>query len=771
MKKQLWNDSWSFRRVSEEESKIVNLPHDAMIYEKRTPNALTKDAGAFFEISEYVYEKELTVNARHACLEFDGVYKNARVYLNGELKKESPYGYAPFVVELGEVREGDVVRVECGIAAAPDSRWYPGAGIYRDVNLYTTDEDEYVRVNGVKVSTVDYKKGIVNVKVDAEKALVEIVDNGQVIAKAEGNDVELTIDKVQLWSAETPYLYTVRVTVGNDTVEDRFGVRKVEYNRTGLYVNGINTLLRGGCLHHDNGLLGSATYYKSEYRRVKKLKEAGFNAIRSSHNPTSRHLLQACDELGMYVMDETWDMWFHKKSKEDYGGKLWREHHNEDIANMVNRDFNHPSVILYSIGNEVSEPAKPEGLQAIKDMVALIHSLDPNRLVTGGFNLMIIANAAKGKGIYDEEGGMNANNSAAKTSGMNSTMFNMITSMVGTGMNKSANSKQADAVVSPAMDALDLAGYNYASGRYKLDAKLHPERVIFGSETFPHTIDENWNYVRELDTVVGDFIWTAWDYIGENGIGAWAYGKENAGFFKNYPWWLADVGAFDILGNPNAEAYWVGAAWDKLDKPAMTIQPVKDEKPYKGSWRGTNGLPSYSWKDCEGKKAVCEVFFHCAKVELYQNGKKIASRKPKGSRTIFKIKYIPGTLEAVAYDASGKEIGRNKLVSANRNVRTALLPEEKSVKLNDIVYVDVCICDDKGVVESNADTKVKVSVENGELLAFGSARPNTVEDLHSGEYNTYYGRALAIVKATGKGTIKVKAESRYNSAETEIEVR
>ena len=500
------------------------------------------------------------------------------------------------------------------------------------------------------------------------------------------------------------------------------------------------------------------------------LKEAGFNTIRSAHNPTSKHLLQACDELGMYVMDETWDMWFFKKNKADYGGKLWREHHNEDIQNMVDRDFNHPSVILYSIGNEVSEPAKPEGLQAVKDMVALIHSLDSNRLVTGGFNLMIIANAAKGKGIYDEEGGRSSDDSG-KMKGMNSWMFNFITSLVGPGMNKSANSDKADKTVSPAMDALDIAGYNYGSGRYPLDAKKHPTRVIYGSETFPYTIDENWKMVEQYPTVIGDFIWTAWDYIGENGIGAWAYGKGNAGFTKPYPWWLADTGAYDIIGTPNAEAFWVQAAWGKLERPMITVQPLNhDGRPYKATWRGTNGIDSYSWRNCEGKKGVCEVFFKCAKVELFQNSKKIGTAKVNGSRAKFNFKYQPGTLEAVAYDNAGNELARNMLTTAGANLQLKLESEEKTIKCNDLIYVNVTICDEKGTVESNADTKVRIEVENGELLAFGSANPCTEEDIHAGEFTTYYGRALAIVKAKEPGVITVKVSGNGMNAETTVRV-
>lgn len=766
MKKQLFNENWIFRRLNEKETSKVTLPHDAMFHEPRSADAPSGDAEAFFLVGMYRYEKEFECDAKHAYLGFDGVYKDAKVYLNGELKGEYHYGYAPFVVELGELKGKNTVAVECGVEKAPDSRWYSGAGIYRDVTLYTADEDGFIRVNGVKVSTLDYAKGLINVKTDVSEgeAQIEVFDGEKKVAEAKGNDVNIEIPEVKLWDADHPFLYTVKASVGKDTVCERFGVRQVVCDK-GLFVNGKKVLLKGGCVHSDNGLVGSESYRKSEYRRVKILKDAGFNAIRCSHNPASKHLLDACDELGLYVMDEGWDMWFHHKTKGDYA-TWWREYHDEDLKNMVDRDFNHPSVIMYSIGNEVSEPAKPEGVKVIGEMVDLLHSLDRNRLVTGGFNLMIITNASKGKAIYDEEGGLNQDSS--QLNGMNSTMFNMIVSMIGSGMNKSANSKKADEICSPALDQLDICGYNYASGRYALDAKLHPDRVIFGSETMPYTIGENWKMVETMDNLVGDFIWTAWDYIGENGIGAWSYTKDGRAFAKPYPWWLADTGAFDIIGTPNAEADWAKAAWHVTDKPLIDVRPINhDEKVAKAAWRGTNGMASYSWKNCEGRKMIVEVFTDGAKVDLYQNGKKVKSAKTKEDRALFKLTYVPGELEAVAFDGKGTEIGRNKLVSASSDLKVVLRPEEDCVAKGDIVYVAVNVEDENGIVESNADRRLKIEVENGELLAFGSANPRTIEDVHRGEYTTYYGRAMAIVRANGSGNIKIKVDDA--AAEIKVE--
>ena len=766
MKKTVFNQDWFFSKIGEEGKTLLTLPHDAMFHEIRRADAPSGDGEAFFEAGMYRYEKEFECDAKHAYIGFDGVYKDAKVYLNDELKGEYHYGYAPFVIELGELKGKNKVAVQCGIEKLPDSRWYPGAGIYRDVTLYTSDEDEYIKVNGVKVSTLDYKQGLINVKSEVTKGevKVEIYDGETKVAEASGNDVDIKLDGVKLWNAEHPFLYTVKVALGKDEVIERFGVRQVEVRR-GFLVNGEKVSLKGGCLHSDNGLLGAASYYKSEYRRVKILKDAGFNAIRCAHNPASKHLLTACDELGMYVMDEGWDMWFHHKSKGDYA-TYWREYHNEDLKNIVDRDFNHPSVVMYSIGNEVSEPAKPEGLKVTGEMVDLLHKLDPNRVVTGGFNLMIITNAAKGKAIYNEEGGLNESTSN-KQQGMNSTMFNMIVSFLGSSMNKAANSKKADAICSPSLDKLDIAGYNYASGRYALDEKLHPDRVIFGSETMPYTIGQNWKMVEELPNLVGDFIWTAWDYIGENGIGAWSYTPDGTRFSKPYPWWLADTGAYDIIGTPNGEAHWATAAFHASDKPLIDVRPMNhDRKVTKAAWRGTNSMPSYSWKGCEGRKMIAEVFTDGARVDLYQNGKKVKSAKVKEDRAVFKLNYVPGELEAVAFDAGGKEAGRNKLVSASGDLKLVLRPEEDQVKKGDIVYVAVNVEDENGIVESNADRSVKLEVEGGELLAFGSANPRTTEDLFTGEYSTYYGRAMAIIRADRKGSIKVKAAD----ASAQIEV-
>ena len=550
MKKITFNDNWIFSKQGFTDTRPVTLPHDAMIHEQRAPENPSGSAGAFFPGGKYVYEKTFPrPEAAHVLLQFEGVYKNARVFLNGKEAGGAAYGYIPFFVCADDylIDGENTVRVECENQNQPDSRWYSGAGIYRPVWLWEGPEDSIVP-ESVKISTVSYAPAVIRVT-SPEPVKVNV---GGV--SGEGTDFQLSLPDAKPWSDTTPNLYTAHVTNGIDNEDIRFGIRKIEWSSKGLFINGKETLLRGGCIHHDGGILGAAACDVSEYRRVRKMKEAGFNAIRSAHNPASRAMLEACDELGMYVMDETWDMWYSHKSKFDYAGEF-PAHYKSDLRAMVNRDFNHPSVIMYSIGNEVSEPAQEKGVKLAQEMVDYLHGLDQNRAVTGGMNLMIIARSAKGNGVYKEDGGRDDGGKQNAMNGMSSTMFNMVTSMVGTGMNKGANGKKADAVTSPVLDALDIAGYNYASGRYPLEGKAHPDRVIFGSETFPQDIWKNWQMVKQYPYLVGDFMWTAWDYLGEAGIGAWAYTPDGKSFDKPYPWLLADVGALDLLGDPNGELF------------------------------------------------------------------------------------------------------------------------------------------------------------------------------------------------------------------------
>lgn len=769
MKRTDFNHGWRCNGAA------VTLPHDAMIRKERTAGAPGGSAQAYFPGGEYVYEKRFErPGAGHVLFQFEGVYRNARVWINGHEAGGTEYGYLPFLINADPyLTEGEnIIRVECENKNQPDSRWYTGAGIYRPVWMWT-GAGESIEPEAVRIRTLSTEPARIQVTVEcAGEPLVQIRDGEAVVVQGRGRNVELEVPEAKFWSEESPYLYTCVAALERDESETAFGIRTIAWDNKGFYINGKPTLLRGGCLHHDNGIVGAATYDESEWRRVRMLKEAGFNAIRSAHNPASRALLEACDYYGLYVMDESWDMWFHHKSRYDYAG-CWKKNYLKDLQTMVNRDFNHPSVVMYSIGNEVSEPAKEDGLKKVREMVDFLKDTDGTRPVTGGFNLMILSKARKGKGIYNEEGGRDES-ADQKMQGMNSTMFNFITNLVGTGMNKSANSKAADKATALCLDMLDMAGYNYASGRYPMEGKCHPERIIFGSETFPQDIAKNWAMVERYPYLVGDFMWTAWDYIGEAGLGAWAYTNDGTGFNKPYPWLLADTGAFDIVGTPNGELFLAQAAWGVTQKPVIGVQPVNHSgrKPAKMAWRGTNALNSWSWRGCEGNKAVVEVFSNAAVIELLVNGKSLGKKKVKGCKAVFKTRYEAGKVEAIAYDASGNRISDNSMVSAIGKVCVSAVAETDRAIPGEVVYIHVALTGENGIVESNADEKLTVRVEGGEFLGFGSANPRTEERFGAASYTSYYGIALAAVRVGPSGCTKVIVSGMESGTDTvEILIR
>ena len=751
--------------------KPVILPHDAQITEIRTKDASNGGHG-YFPGGVYTYEKTFTApdgwQDKCVLIEFEGVYKNASISLNGKPLCFHAYGYTGFFVELTDLRYGaeNTITVQADNSRLPNSRWYSGAGIYRPVWLWLCEKDG-LRPESVRIRTVSIDPAVVRIE---SPVFVRAEVDG---ICGEGTEFELTIPDANLWSDESPFLYTARIIAGaGDSMEVVFGIRQIAWSNRGLFINGKETLLRGGCIHHDSGILGAATYAESELRRVRILKENGFNAIRSSHNPASKALLDACDWYGVYVMDETFDMWYNRKNPYDYGldfEKCWEE----DTSAMIRKDYNHPSVILYSIGNEVAEPAEAKGLAYGRKMVDLCHRLDPTRPVTCGTNLMIIGRAAKGQGIYkDGEQKTGGGEGKPEKDGQNaSLMFNIMASFVGPGMNKGGNSRRVDKLTTPFLDSLDIAGYNYGSGRYPLEEKAHPDRVVFGSETFPQDIWKNWQMVKKYPYLVGDFMWTGWDYLGEAGLGAWSY-TGGMPFNRPYPWILSGSGVIDILGIPDGSCKYASTVWGLEDKPVIAVRPANHPgvRPSRSVWRGTNALLSWSWSGCEGNKTLVEVYSDQASVKLYLNGRKLGSKRIRECRAVFHVSYKPGVLTAVACDSSGRETGRSILRSAKGPFQIAIRPEAKSAKPGEILYIPIRIEGENGIVESNADRKLSVRVQGGQLLAFGSANPCTKEQYHTGSFTTYYGCALAIVRAEQAGHITVTAADGSNQVQKTIRI-
>lgn len=763
MKKINFSKDWNFYKKDNKQILSVQLPHDAMFQEERLADNPSGAGGAYFAGGTYMYEKEFEVplewKTKHIIFQFEGIYQTAIIYLNNQEAGRVYNGYTTTeIVADSHLQYGKMNRIHVAVdnQNQPNSRWYSGAGMYRPVWLYVTEQDG-IELHGVKIRTISYEPAQIEVCVSTGKGVPEIMilDGKNEVAKAKGSCVTIDIPEAKLWSDEFPNMYTCHVELNEDgvadVVDEKFGIRKLEWSPEGFLLNGKETLLRGGCIHHDNGLLGACGYEDAEWRKVRIMKEQGFNAIRSSHNPCSQAMLEACDALGMYMVDETWDMWYRHKSKYDYA-EFFTINYKEDIRVMVEKDYNHPSVIFYSIGNEVSEPTSQEGLALEKVMIDYLHELDSSRVATAGFNLMIIANASKGEQMYDGEGGVNTLSSGE----MDSAMFNQITQQIGLGMNHAADSDEADDAITPAVDMLDIVGYNYASGRYPLEGEKHPERIVFGSETFPQDIFHNWNMVKKHPYLVGDFMWTAWDYVGEAGIGAWSDSIDAMGFNNPYPWLLGGSGVIDLLGNPDGQALYAKTVWGLSDTPLIAVRPVNmpDDKTIRSVWRGTNAFPSWSWRGCEGKQAFVEVYADGDEVELLINGVVKGRKKLEAQKVNFETVYEAGVVEAVTYDINGNEIARSTLLSATKNLNVYITPEDEIV-CGKLLYVNINICGENGIVESNADEKMKVFVEGGELLAFGSANPRTEESYLDGNFTSYYGRSQAIIRVGNEKELKI----------------
>ena len=704
--------------------------------------------------------------------------------------------------------EGNRLLVEADNSAVPNSRWYSGAGIYRPVWQLTAGRT-YIVPGSLRVTTESIDPAVVRVECEAaggnaSAAAIVKKDDAMVasvrLQKAPDSQRftgAVMIPDPKLWSDESPELYEVTVTLVPEdfaaqaakeetlTVLDeetvKFGIRTLSWGPKGFFVNGKETLLKGGCVHHDNGILGARSFAEAEWQRVAILKNYGFNAIRSAHNPMSRSALEACDALGVYVMDELWDMWFQKKNPHDYA-EHFMAHFKEDIASMVDKDYNHPSVVMYSIGNEVSEPAKPEGLAVAKEIVTELKKLDSSRPTTGGINIMILLMSSMGIDLFasnmqEEEKDTGDIIEEAKQkmaekkpeTPVDSTAFNEMISQQGDQMSAASARPEADAVSSPLFELLDIAGYNYGISRYENEGTLHPERVVVGSETFPKDIYRVWQQIKKTPYLIGDFMWTSWDYLGEVGIGSWTYEESMDGFNKPFPWILAEAGALDILGNETAEAGLAAVAFG-AKKSYLAARPANHggREPFMAMWRGTNALPSWSYRNCEGTETVVEVYGEGAEAELLLNGASLGREKLIDGQAKFKVTYEPGELRSVVYDECGQPVAGDVLQSAEGGIFIAIDVIHPLTDSGVRYYMLNLRGRKNGVVECSADTRLTVEVENGELLALGSARPNEEESYLTNTVTTYYGRALAIVRAKEGFRMTVKGEGISNIAEVRL---
>lgn len=776
-----FNDNWTVVGHGEDNPTSITLPHDAMIGATRSRTGATGTHGGYFPGGRYVYSKSWTVPGdladRQMSLFFEGVYGRTRIRVDGMEVGASVGGYREFAVPLHELTPGRTLLIEVDVdnTAVPNSRWYTGTGIYRSVRLEAVPAAHLVR-DGVTLRTTRLagSGATVNVIVEAtnpdDLALIAEVD----IEDANGHhfrgtgpiingraELELSIPNAQLWSDSSPNLHAavIQLKAGDKTVDSRalkIGLRTIEVDAAhGLRINGKQTLLRGACIHHDNGILGAATFRAAEFRRARILKEAGFNAIRSSHNPLSRDFLDACDELGLYVLDELTDTWFESKTAHDQADQfddLWRD----DAASMVAKDRVHPSVIMYSIGNEIAESGSERGIATAHEISNFVRSIDSDRPTTIALNFLLNVMATFGRSLFDTSEHDPAK-SERKPSAVTSTVANVLANRIGGMMQTIAKLPRADKVSRDTLTAVDVAGYNYAWGRYRGDAKRHADRVVLGTESMPGDIPQIWRLVERLPNVIGDFCWTGWDYLGEAGIGTWSYGPEPASISKPYPALVAGCGLIDITGEPDTPLLLAQAVWGQLDSPRIAVRPLDHagDKVRRGTWRSTDALQSWAWKGCEGRTAEIEVYSTDDEVEVLVNGRSLG-RRASGTRrdfvTRFKAPYEPGEIVAVGY-RNGVETSRSALRSAGTTqLRLTAEKPELRADAQDLAYVHIAIADADGIVEMLDDDIVVVEVAGpAELAGLGSAATSTEESFTDARQTTWRGKALAIVRSTATG--------------------
>lgn len=796
MKKTNINENWRFWKNESFFSpfweyqgayRTIDLPHDAMIEETPYKESTNKNTTGFHDGGNYIYEKHLYVSeekrGKTLMLRFDGVYHMSQVYLNGYPIANHVNGYTAFYADMADgIRYGEdnEIRVVVRNNAMPNSRWYSGSGIYRDVYLLE-GEDIYIEPQSLQALTRMADSEMAEIEVSAllkntgnqrQDILVKFTleDQKQKIVAEKVIPLPLMADKVQkiqttlyvvgpaLWDEEHPDLYTLRAEVMRnsqicDTEESIFGIRTLSLDpKRGLRINEKSIKLRGACIHHDNGILGSACYAGAEYRKVKMLKEAGFNAIRMSHHPMSEHLLLACDRLGMYVMDETFDIWNRSKSDYDYSlsfARCWEE----DVEAMVQKDFNHPSVIMYSLGNEIPEISHDSGIVYLRKLHEKVKSLDSSRYTTtaitspflmGEEHDTIFKEVLEDKVASGEEKMDMANVDVNEFLGL----FQKYT--------KDMNchpifSKRLERVCA----AVDIGGYNYLTERYPLDQKLVPNRMIVGTETYPPQIGENWGYVKAYNNLIGDFTWTGIDYLGESGIGVVGYTEGEGGFGASFPCQVAYCGDIDLTGYRRPTSYFREIAFGLRRKPYLAVNdPVHfGKKQFKTAWTAGDQIASWTFPGREGCKTTVEVYSASSFVELFQDGESLG-RKECGEKcnytAVYEVVYRPGVLTAKAIysETETEEFQLTTVMDAKPVIK-------KEKEEGDLWFITVEFMDKDENLDMSNDTDLQIKVLNGELLGFGTANPNYTESYSTCHTKVFQGRALAIVKAEKEPEIEL----------------
>jgi beta-galactosidase len=764
----------------------VDLPHDLSIHKARNQNYTTGSGGGYAWSGVITYRKKFLIPAewhgQGVQIEFEGVYMNAEVSINGQLVALHPYGYTSFIVDLTphlkHGAESDLVVV-VNNSAQPNSRWYSGTGIYRHVWLRTGGAGTlWIEPWGVFVTTpvVDRDASTVNVLTELSGFVADVIlrstildASGAVVAQTEtpasSSIIEQTlgVKNAQLWSVDEPNLYTlISEVLVNDALVDAekttFGIRSIAVDaQNGFRLNGVAMKLKGGCVHHDNGLLGAASYDRAEERKIELMKASGYNAIRCVHNPPAPAMLDACDRLGMLVIDETFDCWRIGKAPNDYH-LYFEDWWQRDTESMVKRDRNHPSIIMWSIGNEVMErTGVSDGYTWARKQADLIRSLDATRWITSAINFLfeeMLVDPLMLKNLADDPSLFEPKN-VVPTDPETDRWGNLTREF---------------------SEALDVVGYNYLYTRYDWDGKHFPGRVIVGTESFPYLAYEK--ETERLPFVIGDFVWTSIDYLGESSLGRVTV-DDPTPFYDANPWphHLANCGDIDICGFKRPQSYYRDLLWGVRTAPFLAVLDPElfGRKLQFNQWGWEPVIDSWNFPGQEGKKTRVDVYSVDEEVELFVNDVSIG-RKPSGdaqkNKTSFEVTYEPGTIEVVGYQG-GKETGRTSLKTAGAPASLHLTADRSEIHstFGDLAYVTLEIVDQDGYLVKSADPEVTFEVTGvGVLLAMGTANP-TSEELYVGnKRKAWNGRLMAVVRSNGQaGEILLKASAEgLNAAELRL---
>lgn len=801
------DDQWTFRRGFADSLGMLNgipgtgvdLPHDGMIGTEVSPDAPAKSDSGYFKGDATNYTRYVMIPKEweHECvgLKLDGAMMNATLEINGCKAGSCHYGYAPWYADLTDyVTFGEENRITVNLNPTMhvNSRWYTGSGLYRGVMLCHGPK-VHIADDGIFACTKEVADGyaFLGFRVEVENATPEkrlaevclrITRDGeeetlgsvsQVIQVGPGTTetacLSMSLKDPALWDADHPNLYQIRAQVRNlgvfrthfiadsanttDEAAVLFGIRTITADPVrGLRINGKTVKLKGGCLHHDNGLLGAVSLYEAEARKVRKLKEIGFNAIRTAHNPPSAALVEACDREGMYIFDEAFDAWGIAKRGGDYS-QFFDSDWKKDLSAFVRRDRSHPAVILWSTGNEIPERGGlNNGYTLAAQLAETIRNLDGTRPVSNGI-------CSLWSGLDDE---------TAK----------------GQSQEQNApggpDSNRWETVTGPFANGLDIVGYNYMEDLYEKDHVLFPERVMLGSENFPVQIGYRWPFIERLPYVLGDFTWTAWDYIGEAGIGKAVYADADDPAVKDpwslmpvsgspYPWRTANDADFDITGCMRPQGAYRSVVWGSPKTFLYAMHPQTFGKTEAMTpWGFPDVRPSWNYRGWEGRPVKLVVYSGADEAEVLVNDvslgrKKVSREKPMPYSVCFETRYAPGKVEAVSY-SGGKEVSRDVLYTTGEAEQIRLAPEKTVMRADghDLICVGIELTDKDGRVVPDAEISLHAELAGcGKLSGFGSANPVTEDNYTDGDTVSFRGRAMAVVRAgykPGEMTLTIRAE-------------